>query len=114
LRGPPSHANRNRTTTSLFDGVASDLLLFLISVGLSVTLGLMNFINLSHGAFAILGGYVCTHLQPDLQPDGSGRGALLLEGHTAHEETVFRLVRSTAQGDLGSFGRRGLLAIHVI
>ncbi|HMO46126.1 MAG TPA: branched-chain amino acid ABC transporter permease [Rubrivivax sp.] len=45
--------------TILFDGIASGVLLFLISVGLSVTLGLMNFINLAHGAFAMLGGYVC-------------------------------------------------------
>ena len=48
--------------TILFDGIASGLLLFLISVGLSVTLGLMNFINLAHGAFAMLGGYVCVLL----------------------------------------------------
>ena len=48
--------------TILFDGVASGLLLFLISVGLSVTLGLMNFVNLAHGAFAMLGGYVCVLL----------------------------------------------------
>ena len=48
--------------TILFDGVASGLLLFLISVGLSVTLGLMNFVNLAHGAFAMLGGYVCVVL----------------------------------------------------
>jgi branched-chain amino acid transport system permease protein len=43
----------------LFDGVAYGSLLFLISIGLSVTLGLMNFINLAHGAFAMIGGYVC-------------------------------------------------------
>jgi branched-chain amino acid transport system permease protein len=48
--------------TVFFDGVASGLLLFLISVGLSVTLGLMNFVNLAHGAFAMLGGYVCVIL----------------------------------------------------
>ena len=48
--------------TVLFDGIASGLLLFLISVGLSVTLGLMNFVNLAHGAFAMLGGYVCVLL----------------------------------------------------
>ncbi len=46
----------------LFDGVAYGSLLFLISVGLSVTMGLMNFINLAHGAFAMLGGYVCVVL----------------------------------------------------
>jgi branched-chain amino acid transport system permease protein len=42
----------------LFDGIAYGSLLFLISVGLSVTMGMMNFINLAHGAFAMLGGYV--------------------------------------------------------
>jgi branched-chain amino acid transport system permease protein len=46
----------------LFDGIAYGSLLFLISVGLSVTMGLMNFINLAHGAFAMLGGYVCVML----------------------------------------------------
>lgn len=48
--------------TVVFDGIASGMLLFLISVGLSVTLGLMNFVNLAHGAFAMLGGYVCVAL----------------------------------------------------
>ncbi|HEY9280490.1 MAG TPA: branched-chain amino acid ABC transporter permease, partial [Eoetvoesiella sp.] len=43
--------------TIIFDGIASGVLLFLISVGLSVTLGLMNFVNLAHGAFAMFGGY---------------------------------------------------------
>ena len=48
--------------TVLFDGIASGMLLFLISVGLSVTLGLMNVVNLAHGAFAMFGGYVCVVL----------------------------------------------------
>jgi branched-chain amino acid transport system permease protein len=43
--------------TLLFDGVAYGMLLFLLAVGLAVTLGLMNFINLAHGAFAMIGGY---------------------------------------------------------
>jgi branched-chain amino acid transport system permease protein len=42
----------------LFDGLAYGMLLFVLSVGLSVTLGLMNFVNLAHCAFAMLGGYV--------------------------------------------------------
>ncbi len=46
----------------LFDGVAYGSLLFIISIGLSVTMGLMNFVNLAHGAFAMLGGYVCVLL----------------------------------------------------
>ena len=43
----------------LFDGIAYGSLLFIISIGLSVTMGLMNFVNLAHGAFAMLGGYSC-------------------------------------------------------
>jgi branched-chain amino acid transport system permease protein len=46
----------------LFDGIAYGSLLFLISVGLSVTMGLMNFVNLAHGAFAMLGGFVSVTL----------------------------------------------------
>jgi branched-chain amino acid transport system permease protein len=41
----------------VFDGVAYGSLLFLIGIGLSVTMGLMNFVNLAHGAFAMAGGY---------------------------------------------------------
>lgn len=44
--------------TILFDGIAYGMLLFILAVGLSVTMGLMNFINLAHGAFAMVGGYV--------------------------------------------------------
>ena len=44
--------------TILFDGVAYGMLLFILAVGLSVTMGLMNFINLAHGAFAMAGGYI--------------------------------------------------------
>src|ERR1700676_1575258 len=47
--------------TILFDGVAYGMLLFILACGLSVTLGLMNFINLAHGAFAMAGGY-CTRI----------------------------------------------------
>ena len=44
----------------LFDGLSYGSLLFLISLGLSVTMGMMSFINLAHGAFAMAGGYVCS------------------------------------------------------
>jgi branched-chain amino acid transport system permease protein len=43
--------------TILFDGIAYGMLLFVLACGLSVTLGLMNFINLAHGSFAMVGGY---------------------------------------------------------
>jgi branched-chain amino acid transport system permease protein len=50
----------------LFDGFAYGMLLFLLSVGLSVTLGMMNFINLAHCSFAMLGGYVTVSLTNQL------------------------------------------------
>ena len=46
----------------LFDGFAYGMLLFLLSVGMTVTLGMMNFVNLAHCAFAMLGGYVTVTL----------------------------------------------------
>src|SRR5271156_5296326 len=46
----------------LFDGIAYGMLLFLLSVGLSVTLGMMNFVNLAHCSFAMVGGYVTVTL----------------------------------------------------
>ena len=45
-----------------FHGLAFAMVLYLISVGLSVTMGLMGFVNLAHGVFAMLGGYVMTAL----------------------------------------------------
>jgi branched-chain amino acid transport system permease protein len=48
--------------TILFDGIAYGMLLFILACGLSVTLGLMNFVNLAHGAFAMAGGYVTSIL----------------------------------------------------
>jgi branched-chain amino acid transport system permease protein len=50
----------------LFDGLAYGMLLFLLSVGLSVTLGMMNFVNLAHCSFAMLGGYVTVTLTNSL------------------------------------------------
>lgn len=46
----------------IFDGLAYGMLLFLMGVGLSVTMGLMNFINLAHGTFAMVGGYAASAL----------------------------------------------------
>jgi branched-chain amino acid transport system permease protein len=50
----------------LFDGFAYGMLLFLLSVGLSVTLGMMNFVNLAHCGFAMIGGYVTVTLMNNL------------------------------------------------
>ena len=50
----------------LFDGLAYAMFLFITSVGLSVTMGLMGFVNLAHGAFAMAGGYIVVSLTRDL------------------------------------------------
>ena len=47
-----------RIVTILLDGIAYGMILFIISVGLTVTMGLMRVVNLAHGAFAMVGGYV--------------------------------------------------------
>jgi branched-chain amino acid transport system permease protein len=52
--------------TILFDGIAYGMLLFILAVGLAVTMGLMNFINLAHGAFAMAGGYITVLLMQRL------------------------------------------------
>jgi branched-chain amino acid transport system permease protein len=41
----------------LLGGIAAGMILFIVSVGLSITMGLMGFVNLAHGGFAMLGGY---------------------------------------------------------
>jgi branched-chain amino acid transport system permease protein len=48
----------NTVVSILFDGLAWAMFLFIISVGLSVTMGLMGIVNLAHGAFAMAGGYL--------------------------------------------------------
>ena len=53
----------------LFDGLAYAMFLFITSVGLSITMGLMGFVNLAHGAFAMAGGYVVVSLTRSLGID---------------------------------------------
>ena len=52
----------NTATTILVFGIAYAMLLFIISVGLSITMGLMGFVNLAHGSFAMIGGYLTVKL----------------------------------------------------
>ncbi|MGA8158508.1 MAG: branched-chain amino acid ABC transporter permease [Rhodoplanes sp.] len=52
--------------TILFDGIAYGMLLFVLACGLAVTLGLMNFVNLAHGSFAMAGGYITLVLVNDM------------------------------------------------
>ena len=90
--------------TILFDGVAYGMLLFILAVGLSVTMGLMNFINLAHGAFAMAGGYIAVLLMQRFNvpflvclPLAFCR---LLHGHMKELSTTSRMSLRT--------GRRGI------
>ena len=56
-----------------FHGLAFAMVLYLVSVGLSVTMGLMGFVNLAHGVFAAAGGYVMTTLMNRLRRAVSAR-----------------------------------------
>ena len=69
----------------LFDGVAYGMLLFLIGVGLSITMGLMNFVNLAHGAFAMVGGYAASLA---MQHAGLGFFAALAVAFVAAADSV--------------------------
>lgn len=48
------------------DALAYGMVLFVISIGLSVTMGLMKVVNLAHGAFAMIGGYVASYVTQQL------------------------------------------------
>src|SRR6476620_10104502 len=63
---PHRGGTRKNMLTILFDGIAYGMLLFVLAVGLAVTMGLMNFINLAHGAFAMTGGYITVLLMQRL------------------------------------------------
>jgi branched-chain amino acid transport system permease protein len=46
----------------LLYGVSYGLVLFTIAIGLVITMGLMQIVNLAHGAFAAIGGYLAVSL----------------------------------------------------
>ncbi len=78
----------------LFHGTAFAMVLYLISVGLSVTMGLMGFVNLAHGVFAMLGGYVVTGLMSRLGvpflPALAGAAVVTALGSVVIERLLYR------------------------
>jgi branched-chain amino acid transport system permease protein len=64
----------------LFLGLSFAMVLYLVSVGLSLTMGLMGFVNLAHGAFAMIGGYITVILMNRYQ---TPFGLALLAAFTA-------------------------------
>lgn len=89
----------------LIDGISYGMTLFLIAVGLTVTLGVMRVVNLTHSAFAMVGGYLALWLVR-----GAGLGfyfavpmaaALTMLLALAMERTLYRWVyRSDPLGQL--------------
>lgn len=79
--------------TTLIDGLAYGMVLFIISVGLTITMGLMRVVNLAHGAFAMIGGYVAAalieHGWPWALAAGCGSIAAGVSGGLA-EVTLYR------------------------
>jgi len=91
--------------TLLIDGLAYGLMLFLISVGLTITLGVMRVVNLTHSTFAMVGGYLALGL---MQSAGLGFIAAVVAATLGTmligallERTLYRWVyRSTELGQL--------------
>ena len=79
--------------TLLLDGLAYGMVLFIISVGLTVTMGLMRVVNIAHGAFAMTGGYLAATLVrwglPFFVAAALAAGAVGLLGALA-ERTIYR------------------------
>ncbi len=82
------------------DGIAYGMILFIISVGLSVTLGLMRVVNLAHGAFAMVAGYIASYAAQTLGLPYAAAlaGAVLLTVATALplERLLYRRIYGTA------------------
>jgi len=57
------------------DALAFGMVLFIICIGLSLTMGLMRVVNLAHGAFAMIAGYIASYAARDL---GLGYGAAIV------------------------------------
>lgn len=86
----------------VFDGLSYAMILFIMSVGLSVTMGLMRVVNLAHGAFAMVGGYVAmvatTRLGLSFLPAAGVASLLVLAVSIPIERTLY--VRVYHRSDL--------------
>jgi branched-chain amino acid transport system permease protein len=56
----------------LLDAVTFAALLFIVASGFSLIFGLMRVVNMAHGSFYLLGGYIAYEVQQSMNPEGSG------------------------------------------
>ena len=109
MAGPPSRRKDSAgmlktllaNTSLLVDGVSYGMVLFLMSVGLTVTLGVMRVANLAHCGFAMVGGYVALWLMTQLQLGFvaalvAGTALVVVLGFVL-ERTLYRWIYSTPQ-----------------
>jgi len=86
-----------------FHGLALAMVLYLISVGLSVTMGMMGFVNLAHGAFAMAGGYALTTLMARAQlpfvPALAAAVVIVVAGSLVLERLLYRRLYGGAELD---------------
>ena len=85
----------------LLGGLAAGMVLFIVSVGLSVTMGLMGFANLAHGGFAMIGGYVIVLAMNKLGVAVHPRDGARLHRHRGGQRRV-----SSGRSIRGSIARR--------
>lgn len=76
----------------IVDGLAYGMILFMISVGLSVTMGLMRVVNLAHGGFALTGGVLTHWAATDLGLNFWAAAALGIAGTVALAMPLERLL----------------------
>lgn len=74
------------------DGIAYGMILFMIAVGLSVTMGLMRVVNLAHGGFALIGGALAHWLGRDFGLPFGAAALVAIAGTVALAMPLERLV----------------------
>ena len=99
------------------DALAYGMVLFVISIGLSVTMGLMRVVNLAHGAFAMIGGYIASYAAQSISASATARPSLLAVVGTIViaiplERLLYRRIYGAAGADAGADDHRHHLLHH--
>ncbi|MBV9705140.1 MAG: branched-chain amino acid ABC transporter permease [Methylobacteriaceae bacterium] len=82
-----------RTVLSIgVDAIAYGMVLFVITIGLSLTMGLMRIVNLAHGAFAMVGGYVASYATRSLGLDYAAAIAIAVAATVVIAAPIERLL----------------------
>jgi len=69
---------------TLLNGVTAAALYFVVASGFTLIFGLMRVVNMAHGAFFLLGGYLALRLQRNLVGEGAGFGLTSAQVNLTH------------------------------